>query len=127
MEYQLIKGRREGAILLHILSEKRLYVQKNVQNGIKEYVCYQTILSSEKKKKSSNISVDQRVCFGRVRIHPDGTLEKRVVHRLHDDHSAQILQFQQFNEMKERAQTLRNDFPENVQNVPTRHIFLISL
>ena len=77
MDYQLIEGIRGGQ-LLHVLSENMLYVPKIERNGMKEYVCYQTILCSPKKKNSHN--VDHTQCTARVRIRRDGTLERMNVH-----------------------------------------------
>lgn len=120
MDYRFISGYREGSILLHVLSENRLYVEKIERNGIKEYVCYQTILSTPKKKTSG----DQQKCTARVRIHPDGTLEKmNVPHTRHDNHDAVILKCEQINNMKQKCKTLRDDYPEDGHNVPAIHIY----
>lgn len=53
MDYRFISGYRAGSTLLHVISENRVYVQKVERNGIKEYICYQTILASPKKKEMS--------------------------------------------------------------------------
>lgn len=120
MEYRFIKGYREGSSILHVLSENRLYVQKIERNGIREFICYQTILSSSKKK----VEGDQQKCTARVRIHHDGKLEAmHVPHTRHSDHSAIVVKLEQFNDMKEKSATLRNDYPEDAHKVSTRNIY----
>lgn len=124
MEYRFIRGYRAGSILLHVISENRLYVQKVERNGCKEYICYQTILAAPKKKGNGN----HQNCTARVRIHPDGRLERMSLqHTRHDDHKKIILDCEQFNNMKQDCETLRDKFPEDAHKVSTKNIFVREL
>lgn len=115
-----MRGYRAGSTLLHVLSEDRLYVQKIERNGIREFICYQTILSTSNK----NVTGDQQNCTARVRIHPDGRLERmNVPHTRHKPHDAVILQCEQFNDMKDKCEVLKNDFPEDAHNISNRNIY----
>lgn len=121
MDYQFIEGIR-GSRLLHVLSENMLYVFKIERNGMREYVCYQTILSTPKKKKTRN--VDHSKCSARVRIRRDGTLEKmNVQHTQHQDHSITARDMNKRENMKKQARRLREDHPEDAHKIPVRHIF----
>lgn len=121
MEYRFIQGIRGGE-LLHILSEDMLYVFKTERNGMKEYVCYQTILCRPKKNDTS--SIDHTRCTARIRIRQDGTLEKmNVQHTKHHDHDLIARDMKKRNDMKKTAKRLQMDHPEDAHKIPTRHIF----
>lgn len=119
MEYTFIPGIRDGSVLLHVVPENRLYVFKIKRNNISEYVCYQSILSANK-----NRSKIEPKCTARVRIHPNGTLQKmHAPHTLHDDHEAIIRDMEARNNMAKKCNTLKNDFAEDARRIPTRNIF----
>lgn len=121
MDYQFIEGIRGGQ-LLHVLSENMLYVPKIERNGMKEYVCYQTILCSPKKRNSPD--VDHTFCTARVRIRLDGTLERmNVKHTQHQDHDMIARDMNKRRDMKRIARNLQNDHREDAHKIPTRHIF----
>lgn len=119
MEYRFIGGYREGTNLLHVLSEDRLYVLKFERNNSKDFICYQTILSSPKKTNKNEIK-----CSARVRIHPDGSLERmHALHTRHSNHNAIIQELEQRNSMKKNRQTLRDGLSEDAHEISTRSIF----
>lgn len=121
MDYQFIEGIR-GSQLLHVLSEDMLYVFKMERNGMREYVCYQTILCMPKKKETPN--VDHAKCSARVRIRRDGTLERmNVQHTQHQDHDMLVRDMNKRETMKNQARRLREDHPEDAHKIPLRHIF----
>lgn len=121
MDYQFIEGIRGGQ-LLHVLSEDMLYVFKMERNGMREYVCYQTILCTPKKKKTSN--VDHTKCTARVRIRRDGTLQKmNTPHTQHQDHDMLVRDMNKRETMKKQTRRLREDHPEDAHKIPLRHIF----
>lgn len=122
MEYRFIEGIRGGQ-LLHVLSENMLYVFKIERNGMKEYVCYQTILRTPKKKKKAH-NVDHSSCSARVRIRRDGTLERmNVQHTQHQDHDIIARDMNKRENMKKQARRLLEDHPEDAHKIPLRHIF----
>lgn len=121
MEYRFIEGIRGGQ-LLHVVSEDMLYVFKMERNGMREYVCYQTILCTPKKKNNSN--VDCVKCTARVRIRRDGTLEKmNIQHTQHQNHDLLARDMNKRKNMKDAAKTLRKNHPQDAHKIPNRHIF----
>jgi len=104
MEYRIIPGIREGSSWVHVILENRVYVLKTVRNGIKEYICYQSILSAPKRNKI----VTEPNCTARVKLHPDGRLEKgHALHTRHNNHDAVIRNAEARNQMKEDCKIAR--------------------
>lgn len=121
MDYQIIQGIRGGK-LLHVLSEDMLYVPKVERNGMQEYVCYQTILCTPKKKNLPN--EDRTKCTARVRIRRDGTLQRMTVqHTQHHNHDLIARDMNKRKNMKKKARRLRDDYPQDAHKIPIRHIF----
>lgn len=122
MQYLLIRGIREGSLLAYVPSQKMLYTYKVQRNGIKEYICYQTILAVPKKRNEAG--KHHPYCTARVRIFPDGICENmNVPHTHHDNHEAIVHDLNLRNNMKQKCRTLRDDHEEDARKIPTRHIY----
>lgn len=119
MEFRVIQGIREGSKLLHVLPEDMLYVLKYTRNGIKEWVCYQTILSSPKKKTMN----DEIKCTARVKEFQDGTFQMGKPHTCHQNHRQIRSDMEKRNNMKANCSTVRLQYPEDAHRIPQRHIF----
>lgn len=120
MEYRWVKGFREGSCLVYVTSQKMLYVSKIERNGAKEYICYQTILSSAKKKGNSDIHPN---CTARVRIQPGGACEVLSGHTCHGNHESILQNMDKINNMKRKSQQLKEDHEEDAHRIPSRHIY----
>lgn len=123
MEYELVKGKREGALLAYVPCEKCLYIFKIERNGYKEFICYQTVLSKQKKKKKKDANNNQIKCMTRIRLLDDKICERTSNHQLHQNHEALLRDFNKINAIKESAHVLRDRFPLVAHRISTREIF----
>lgn len=119
MEFRVIQGVREGSKLLHVLPEDMLYVLKCTRNGVKEWICYQTILSSP-KKKTNNIEIK---CSARIKEFPDGTFQMGKRHECHQNHRQLRSDMEKRNNMKSSCSTAQSLYTEDAHKLPQRHIF----
>lgn len=123
MQYKWIKGIREGSLLLYRIAQKLLYTFKVQRNGIREYICYQTILSKPNKRNGDD-SVCRNNCTARVRMLPNDKCEPMgVQHSKHNDHTNIVDDMTMRNNMKTKCQLLKKEFGEDAHRMPTRHIF----
>lgn len=121
MDYQIVKGKREDSELLYVPSEKILYVKKVERNDCQVYICYQTILSSPKKKTPGNFHPK---CTARVTLDHSGTLTKNSIeHTLHENHDHIYADMKSVNNIKTAIRSLRNEYPEIVHNISVENIF----
>lgn len=123
MEYRMVKGFRKGSDLLYLLAEKCLYRFKRRRNGGKDYICYQTILSKPTKKKPAR-NEDRCNCNATVRLYLDGTCKfVNEPHSAHENHERIMRDMEKANNMKEKCQSLKNQFSEDSHKIPVRNIF----
>lgn len=125
MDCQIINGFRDGAQLLYVPSEKNLYRLKcNRKNGEADYICYQDILSRTANNKSAR-NEDRSFCNARVRLFAGGKQCKRmnVCHSGHHNHEHIIHDMKKLNNMKERCEILKNNYPEDASKISTRNIY----
>lgn len=118
MEYQITKT-KFGKDSIYVPSEKMLYVSKGRQN---EYICYQTVLSDKKRKEHEK----HIQCSARIRCLPNGKCERQnmfVQHTDHPNHERIVSDKQIMNEIIQKAENLRINFPHDAHKVPNRHIF----
>lgn len=120
MEYQFIKGIREGSSLLHVMPEDMLYVFKARRKNSKVFICYQSILASEKK----NTDIYHVNCTARVKLHRDGRIERmKIAHTNHENHEMIRRDMNKRNNMKTACRNLKQHFPEDTHKIGTRHVF----
>lgn len=126
MKCQIIKGFRDGVNLLYVPSEKFLYRFKaNRNNGEKDWICYQTILAKSTKNKRAR-KADRRPCSARVRTFANEKKKCKkmnVSHSSHEHHIQIMGDMKKLNNIKEKCQILRKEFPEDASLISTRHIY----
>lgn len=120
MEYQMIKGTRRGSVLVYTPKEKHLYVFKIERNGIKEYICYQTILCKPKKRGTP---IEHVKCTARVSLISERICERNFEHSNHPNHESIVDDLEKRNRMNENASILKSRFPLSSQRISTREIF----
>lgn len=119
LEYQFIKGIREGSSLLHVMPEDMLYVFIARRKNSKVLICYQSILASEKK----NTDIDH-VNWSSVKLHRDGPIERmKIAHTNHENHVVVRRDMNERNNMKTSCRNLKQHFPEDSHKIGTRHVF----
>lgn len=116
----MIKGTRRGSVLVYTPEEKNLYVFKIERNGIREYICYQTVLCKPKKKGTPT---DHIKCTARVSLISDKTCERNFQHTHHSDHEGIVHDLGKRNRMNENADILKSRFPLSSHKISTREIF----
>lgn len=125
MDCQMIKGFRDGTKLLYVPQEKNLYRLKcNRKNGQSDYICYQDILSRTANNKSAR-NEDRSFCNARVRVFASGNQCKRMnaCHSGHHNHEHIFRDMEKLNNMKEKCEMLKNNYPEDASKISTRHIY----
>lgn len=111
-----------GGELLYVPVEQMLYTFNAERNGMKEFVCYQTVLSDRRKKNSANAVK----CTSRVKLMAHGKCQRmneNIPHTNHANHQMLAEDKKNMNSMTERCQNLRSNHPEDAFKIPTRHIF----
>lgn len=125
-EYMFIKGHR-GAELLYVPSEKCLYVKKNERNGKQYYICYQTILSKERKiKKGIADNIDCSKCTARVFLNKRKQCwRNKIAHTLHKDHQVIVEDLRSLDAMKRDCKMLKRNLaiPSASRKVNAREIY----
>lgn len=119
MEFRIVQGIRERSKLLHVLPEDMLYVQKSNRNGVKEWYCYQTILSAPKKNSENN----EMKCNARINELPDGKFEIVKPHTGHNYHNQIRRDMEKRNNMKAACKTVQTQYTEDAHKIRVRHIF----
>lgn len=125
MDCQIIKGFRDGSNLLYVPTEKNLYRLKcKRNNGESDYICYQDILSKTANKKPAK-NEDRSSCNARVRLLADGKQCKRMnaSHSSHHDHEHIMRDMEKVNNMKEKCEMLRDNYPEDASKISARNIY----
>lgn len=121
MDYQIIKT-QFGGEMVYVQDEKMLYVLKRDGNGAPSYICYQTVLTDRKKKdNSSHIG-----CTARIRLLANGKCERmnlHIPHTAHPDHQILAADKNKMQNIKERCQYLKKNFPEDAHTIPNKRIF----
>lgn len=121
LQCKIINGIREGSHLVHVPSENMLYVFKAERNGGREYICYQSILASPKKRITNNNHIS---CTARIRLLTNNTCERMTVqHTSHNDHLALISDIRKRNNMKNTCNMVRDRLAEDSHKISARHIF----
>lgn len=127
MEYSIINGNREGCKLLWVPQEKYLYVKKCERSGKKTYICYNTILSSEKKKdrKENEVNLEKHIkCTARVTIGENGQCNRnKIAHEPHENHQIIYEDSMLRNNIKKKCLFLRQEFPESSHKISEKEIF----
>lgn len=124
MDYEFVKGTREGSELLYTTADDMLFVFKCARSGAREYICYQTILSAPKKRDNVSLDIDTTECTARVKILKDGTCKRMgKYHTNHADHKSIKGDLKKRNNLKSLCQTVKDDFPEDSHKLSTRRMF----
>lgn len=121
MDFQIIKT-QFGGDMLYVPSEKMLYVLKREANEVCSYICYQTVLTDKKKKNHSS----HNKCNARVRLLEHGKCERMnalITHTAHPDHHQIAEDKIKMQNMKDKCQYLKVNFPEDAHKMPNRRIF----
>lgn len=112
-----------GRDMLYVPGEEMLYVWNATRNGADEFVCYQTVLTHNKKKDHS----DHIKCFARVRRLANAQtcqrMNENIPHTRHSTHKILAEDKMKKEAMKEKCQYLKTNFPEAAHRIPNRHIF----
>lgn len=119
MDCQMIKT-QFGGDMIYVPCEKMLYVLKN--NDPRSYICYQTVLTDNKRKKDLN----HVKCNARVRLLADGKCERsnvHIAHTLHADHQKLAMDKMKMQNMKDQCQYSKANFPEDAHKIPNRRVF----
>lgn len=125
MESEMVKGFRDGTNLLYVPSEKNLYRLKcHRRNGESDYICYQNVLSKPKKNRHSR-KEDRSRCCARVRSLAGEKLCKAMnaSHSVHHHHEHIMRDMLKLNDMKEKCEISKKNFPEDATKISTRNIY----
>lgn len=120
MEYIFVEGTREGCLMVYVPEEKNLYVYKIERNGIKEYICYQTVLTKPKKKE---VQTSLQKCTARVKLINDKLCILNMPHNCHPSHENLMHDLKKRNNMKKKCKILKSNFPIVGHRISTREIF----
>lgn len=119
MQCEILKG-KFGGDLIYVPCEKMLYVfEARRKNGIKIFVCYQTVLT--KTGEANHIK-----CSSRIRLLQNGTCERMNIympHTNHTDHELVVSDKKHMDNMKEQCKYLQENHPEDAHKISNRHIF----
>lgn len=111
--------------MLYVPSEKYLYRLKyHRKNGESDYICYQDVLSKPTKNTHSR-KEDRSRCNARVRLLAGGKLCKamNISHSVHHHHEHIMRDISKLNDMKEKCEILKTNFPEDASKISTRNIY----
>lgn len=107
---------------MYVPAEKMLYTFSVKRNGLREFMCYQTVLSDPRKKNGPNAPK----CTSSVRLMPDGKCQRmneHIPHTEHADHQMIADDKKTMNSMTNQCRNLRLNHPEDAHKIPARHIF----
>lgn len=120
MDYIFVEGTREGCLLVYVPQEKNLYVYKIERNGIREFICYQTVLTKLRKNGEQTSQIN---CTARVKLINDKVCVLNMPHNCHPNHEIIKQDLNKRNNMKEKCKILKGNFPIVGHRISTRDIF----
>lgn len=127
MKFEMIEGFRKRSRLLHVPDEKMLYVSKCRRRGREEFICYQTILSAEKKNNEiGGSNKNHQKCTARVFVADDEKeicSRNTVSHTNHVNHEEIVQILETTNNIKDKCLLLQKNFPGYSRKISAKDIF----
>lgn len=119
-----MRGHRMDSELLYVISEKHLYVKKDIRNARRIFICYQTILSARK----SIMAEHHPKCTARVSIDGNGICTKNPLpHTQHKNHEQIYFDLATSNAVKDGCIFIKEKFPEQSHKISEKAIFFREL
>lgn len=119
MDHCFVKGYK-GGTLLYLKEEKNLFVRKSGQEGEDVFICYQTILAKNKKKKPMELN-----CTARVKLNANTICKRnKIAHSNHGNHEIHFRDLESLNAIKKNCRLLQKIMPITAHKVSAKELFL---